>query len=610
MRSLTGGAVLVMLAGGALLASRPQASPFFPIDQVRPGQVGVGRTVFSGTTIEEFKVHVLGVLRNVLGPRRDLILARLEGGPLATTGVIQGMSGSPVYLDGKIVGAVSYSIGSFPREPIAGITPIAEMIDAVDHPAPRPNGAGLSLTWPVTPSAVFDVLATLARRAAAPVRPPGFDLGVVGPPTLADLAPALRPIGAAMVLNGFESGVGSGLRTALSSGGAGAQAPASSAPRATPASTLRPGDPVGMSLIRGDLEMGPTGTVTWVDGTRVYAFGHPFLNLGPTSFAMTQSNVLAVLPSLDASMKLSSLGAVIGTISQDRATAVGGSLGPGPRELEVSVRLTSDRAADRQFRFFVLHDPFLTPIFSFVAVLNSLAAYERETGVLSIHATGSASFGADGRVILDDYFTGEAALAAAASHLTAPIAAAVTNEFKTVRPEKLDLHLHVSEQQRAATIERAWLDTTRPHYGGTHTVHVLLRDYRGATETVTVPITMPAQAAGPVTLLVSDAVSLGSLEQRELRPGRATSWPETVTRLNDSRRNNRIYVRLIAAGPGTVVGGETLSGLPASVRSVIDADASVATAAVARTIVGAWDRPLDRVVRGSREITLTLVSSR
>ena len=163
---------LTAAATVALLAS--PAETFYPIDQIRPGQVGIGRTVFANDVIEEFKVNILGVLHNVIGPKRDLILARLEGGPLATTGVIQGMSGSPVYIDGKLVGAVSYALGSFPREPIAGITPIAEMIDAVDSPpaatrAPGRGGAG-SISWPATPTQVFSYLNAIAERAAAPLR--------------------------------------------------------------------------------------------------------------------------------------------------------------------------------------------------------------------------------------------------------------------------------------------------------------------------------------------------------------------------------------------------------------------------------------------------------
>src|SRR3990170_1075773 len=139
---------------GLALAPLPAATEFMPVDQVRPGMVGVGRTVFEGTTIEEFAVHIIGVVRNVIGARRDLIIARLEGGPLAQTGVISGMSGSPVYIDGKLVGAVSYSLGQFSREPIAGITPIDEMIEAATFAGPRPQAARVDLQMPLTPDSL------------------------------------------------------------------------------------------------------------------------------------------------------------------------------------------------------------------------------------------------------------------------------------------------------------------------------------------------------------------------------------------------------------------------------------------------------------------------
>jgi hypothetical protein len=607
VRRLTLSLALAALAGGALVAAGRQSSPFYPIDQVRPGQVGIGRTVFAGDTIEEFKANILGVLHNVLGPRRDLILARLEGGPLATTGVIQGMSGSPVYIDGRIVGAVSYSLGSFPTAPIAGITPIAEMTEAVQTGGPRVATPGLSPDWSTTSAAdVFGVLTRLAQRAMAPLRATS-DFGLLGPPALADLVPSIRPIGAAMVFSGFDPDIDLRLRQALGAGGGGAQA-ARPADRVEVSGPLRGGDAVGVSLIRGDLEMGATGTVTYVDGNRVYAFGHPFLNLGPTAFAMTRSHVFTVLPSLDSSLKIASLGPVVGTISQDRATAVGGTLGAGPHELDVTVTLSSDRSADRTFTFHVLQDQTLTPLFSYVALLNALASYERQAGVLSVAASGTVSFGADGQVTIDDRFTGETAVSAAATTLAQPLGAAATNEFRAVTAEKADFHLRVSEKVDSATIERVWLDTTKPHFGETHTVQVLLRDYRGGTETVAIPVTMPAQAQGPMTLLVSDATTLAGLEQRELKPGRAASWPALLAQMNDLRRNNRLYVRLINASTGTVVGGQTLPALPATIRSVLDADSSIASASVSRAVVGAWDRRLDRVVRGSRELTIVLTS--
>jgi hypothetical protein len=591
---------------GAMSAAAPQSPAVFPIGDVRPGMVGTGRTVFAGDTIEEFQVHILGVVSNVTGASRDLVLARLQGGPLANTGVIQGMSGSPVYINGRLLGAVSYALGSFPKEPIAGITPIAEMTAAVNSTAPRGTTGDLALQWPAAPVEVLAAIGRLAERAAAPLGRLSPASRVQGAASLADLAPSLRPIGAAMVLSGFDPDVARDLRGTMGAA-ASAQTPAAATGANGAANGLRPGDPVGMALIRGDLEMGATGTVTSVDGGRVYAFGHPFLNLGPTSLAMTRARVYTVVPSLDSSLKIASLGPVVGTMTQDRATAVGGVLGPGPSELTVNLTLSSSHAPDRKVQFKVLHDQTLTPLFTYVGLLNAITSYERQSGALTIETSGQVSFGGDATVTIDDMFTGDGAAGAAAAGATAAVGMAATNEFKMVLAQRLDLTIRASERVEATTIERVWLDTTRPMAGATCTLQVLLRDYRGATETIAMPVTMPSQP-GPVTLLVSDAPTLVSLEDRDLRPGRATSWPDLLNRMNAARRNNRLYVRLITAGPGTVIAGTPLPGLPASVRTVFDEDKTASATPVAKMVVGSWEQRVTRVVRGSRELTLTVVA--
>ena len=609
MRRLTLALALSALVAGAVTATRAQATPFFPVSELKPGMVGIGRTVFSGNTLEEFRATIIGVLRNGIGAKRDLILARLEGGPLANTGVIQGMSGSPVYIDGRLLGAVSYSLGAFAKEPIAGITPIAEMTEAVDNGAPRVTDASLAVDWPASPSAVFEALGHLAGRAAAPLGPLSGDTRVLGPQSLTALAPALRPIGASMVFNGFTPMVSDRLRDVLVEQGiavqttSGAQRPAT-----TSAATLVAGDPVGMSLIHGDVEMGATGTVTYVNNGRVYAFGHPFLNLGPTAFPMTKAQVLVVLPSLDTSMKISALGPVIGTMSQDRATAVGGTLGAGPRELEIGVTLNTQGEAPRHFSFSVLRDPALTPLFAYVSVLSTLNSYQREAGVMTVAAKGTVSFGNDGQVTVDDLFTGDTASASAAAAIASPVGAAMLNDFRNVVPERIDVEFSASERRESTTIERVWLDTVRPRVGETHSLQVQLRDYRGASRVVSLPVTMPAHADGALTLMVSDAATLTSLEQRELKPDRTTTWPELLRDLNAVKRGNRLYVRLLASSPGTVTGGQTMPSLPSSVRSVLDTDTAVARSTVSRTVVGAWEQRLDVPVRGSRELTLTLTS--
>jgi hypothetical protein len=577
---------------------------FFPLADVRPGMVGTGRTVFAGDAVDEFRAHVLGVLHNVLGPQRDIILARLEGGPLATTGVIQGMSGSPVYVDGKLLGAVAYALGSFPREPIAGITPIDDMLSGISASRDQPAPISTGLRWPADPAAVYAALSRLARQAAPAARV-SPDMGVVGPRSLLDVVPSLRPIGAALVMSGVDQAIAGDLSRAMDrSAPARAEANARR-PQLGVSRPLQPGEAVGLSLIRGDFEMGASGTVTHVDGTRVYAFGHPFLNLGTSRYTMTRARVFAILPSLDSSMKITTLGDAIGTISQDRSAGVGGMLGSPPAELDVTLTLAGSVAPERRLRFSVLHDQALTPLFSFVAVLNSLVSHERQTGAVTIHATGSAQFGPD-TVVLDDVFSGENAVTQAATGLTAALGLAATNEFRPALADRLDLRLTIADGQNWSTIERAWLDTTRPTFGATHTLHVQLRHYRGGRETVSLPVTMPSASTGPVSLLVGDAPAVAGLEQRDLAPGRPTSWATFVRQLNQLPRNNRLYVRLLTASPGTVVGGETLPSLPGTVRAVVDDDRTAQTSPVTKSVAGAWELRLPRAVRGSRELPVVL----
>ncbi|HUF47231.1 MAG TPA: SpoIVB peptidase S55 domain-containing protein [Vicinamibacterales bacterium] len=608
MRRLLPGLLAISTVAALTSLGAAQSPPHYPLAEIRPGMVGIGRTVYSGTALEEFRAEIIGVLHNVIGPDRNLILARLSGGPLASTGVIQGMSGSPVYIDGRLIGAVSYSLGSFPKEPIAAITPIAEMIDAVDRPAPEPRRADAGREWPQTMDGVAVRLSEVIEAAAPRV---GLRLPasmVARLPALADLSPTLRPIGAAMVVSGLSPRVAAALgHTRPSVEPEGQASDTRNGPADVP--PLRPGDPVGMSLVRGDLELGATGTVTHVDGARVYAFGHPFLNLGPTSMAMTRAHVFTVLPSLDTSMKIAGLGPVIGTVGQDRATAIGGTLGTLPAELQVDVTLTTPHQPARQFSFAVLHDEGLTPLFAFVTIFNTIVGYERNSGPLSIVARGSVDYGPHGQIEIDDVFTGPTAIGAVSAAATASMGPAASNRFASVLPTRLTLDLHVAEETDLWTIERAWLDTTRPRFGGTHTVHVSLRHYRGGEQTVAVPVTMPERASGPLTLLVGAAPAIEAVE-RDWRSAQPASLDALFRHLAEVRPNNRLYVRLIEPGAGTVMAGSALPGLPGSVRSVLESDPTTTAKSVTRTLVGAWEHRLTGAVAGSHELTLTLSSAR
>ena len=613
-------AVLAVLLSAALPTATPitlgAATPLMPIEEIRPGMVGVGRTVFEGTELRDFKVHILGVLRNVQGPRRDLILARLEGGSLAQSGVAQGMSGSPVYIDGRLIGAVSYSIGAFPKEPIAGITPIAEMKDATALPR-RTGGGQARLELPVTREGLAAALAAASARIAPFARRPA-DVQTIGMPAAegAHLGAMLRPISTPLLMGGFEPEAAALLSAAFRDAGftpvvTGLAGAAQAGKAAGP---LREGDAIGVSLASGDIDMGATGTITHIDGDRIYAFGHPLYNLGPAEFPLTRAYVHTILPSLMTSFKISSLGETIGTMHQDRATAIAGTLGKGPALVPMTVTLqrtngnggTANDAARRTFKFNLVNDQLFTPLIAYVAMFNTLSSYERQFGAASFSIRSRARIKGHGDLSLDDVFTGDTAMLGASSALAGPLTMLLANDLEPITVEALDISVTSSEVPRSVSIERVWLDEIRPRAGRTTPLKILTRSYRGEETISTVPIEIPANASGRLSVLVSDGRQLNAMEQRDIRRSlEPQSVAQMVRLLNDTRRNNRIYVRLLSGTPGAVVNGEAMSALPPSVLAVLESDRNGGSFTPMRTAtIGEWELPMDSAVNGSRILTL------
>jgi hypothetical protein len=589
----------------------PATTSLMPIEEIKPGMIGTGRTIFEGSEMQDFKVHILGVLKNVQAPQRNLILARLEGGPLAETGVIAGMSGSPVYIDGRLIGAVSYSIGAFPKEPIAGITPIAEMIEATaDTGARRGTSPQGRLELPVTPERLAAAIrANYARVAMFADRP--ADVQAFGIPAAAgsQMGALLRPIATPLVLSGMDSAtsdlVASMFReagfTPMLSGGAGGDAAAASAP-------LRPGDPIGVSLLGGDGEMGATGTVTHVDGDRIYAFGHPFFNFGPTAFPLTRAHVFATLPSLMSSFKIATMGDVIGTMRQDRATAIAGTLGKGPAVIPISITLDNGRAPKRTFHYTAVNDQLFTPLLTYVALFNTLGNYERQFGAMTFTVKGTATFDKHADLAYEDIFTGDGTIPAASAYVAGPITMLLANDVEKVTVTGVDLAVTTSEESRSATIERVWLDEVHPRAGRTVPLKVLTRTYRGAEQISTIPIEIPANASGQLTVMVTDGRQLNQIEQRELRRSvQPTSVAQMIRVLNQSHRNNRVYVRLLTGTPGAVVNGEALTSLPPSVLAVLEGDRSGGSFTPIRSAaLGEWELAMDSAISGTRVLTIDL----
>lgn len=615
---------LVTLAALAFISAGLTAQPrYFPVDEIRPGMQGIGRTVFEGDRLDEFRVHVLGVLRNVVGPQRNLILARLEGGPLARTGVIAGMSGSPVYIDGRLVGAVAYSLGEFSTEPIAGITPIGEMIAATDATTVPPRrvaaAAPIVATQEMLLAALRQTLTGLRPFASSPA-----DVQANGPAIDPGLGVRLRPIATPLSIRGFDPSAIAPLLATLHDGGfispsavtrragdapVSGQAPALAAAEDTRESPLRPGDSLGVSLMTGDLEMGATGTVTAVEGSRVYAFGHPFYGLGPTRFPMTRASVITVVPSLQNSTKLANTGAIIGTVQQDRSTGIAGTLGPGPALIPVTLTLNSDRRPTTTFRVSVVKDQTFTPLLAYLAISNTLTSYERQNGAASYAVRGSATVRGYGALAFEDLFSGDQPLAAASAAVMSPINFLLQNSIADVDVEAITLTIDAREEPRSATLERAWIDAARIKAGDTVDLTVLLRTYRGEPVTRSLPIHIPDNAQGAISIMVADAARLSQWEARELQtqPQSSRDVPQMLRVLNDTRRNNRLYVRLVRREAGAVVRGEPLAALPPSVLTVMQGDRDAgAVRPLQAALGGAWEIPADYAVTGARTLTIPI----
>ncbi|MFO7693827.1 MAG: SpoIVB peptidase S55 domain-containing protein [Vicinamibacterales bacterium] len=604
----------IVLGWGVLSLPAPASTRHMPIEEVQPGMTGVGRTVFKGSAVEEFRADILGVVRSNVGPQRDLIIATLSGGPLARTGVIAGMSGSPVYIDGRLVGAVSYALGSFATEPIAGITPIGEMVEATTRaasaPGPRIAPIPIGADFSVLVSAVADTLRP--GRAFVPLAWPAGAHAV--PLSLGD-AGALRPIALPLSVGGLTGpATARALSTFEGAGFALAPAGAARAPQAAPATAepLRPGDAVGVALITGDLQFGATGTVTDVDGTRVLAFGHPLYNVGPASFAMTRAYVHTVLPSLNSSMKLASLGEVVGAMQQDRSTAVAGAFGARPRTIGMTVSLTRDGAPRRRFEFSLADHPLLTPLLAYTALVGIVSEHERDIGPATYALRGRAVIAGHAAVEFDDVYAGDQPGIAMASAVAMPLGALLTSGLAAVRIESLSLDIEGAERIRSATIDRVWLDTTDVRPGKAVPVKILLTPWRGEQVVRTLSVDIPQNAGGPLTLVVADGVRFAQWEQREQRATlKPASVDQMVKALNASRRGHRIYVRLVGRDTGAVVNGEVMPSLPSSVLSVMQGDrGAAANPPLQSSVLGAWEIPMDHAVEGLRTLTLPLSSRR
>lgn len=603
-RRLAALALAVAVALGAGGAAADDLA-FFPLEDVRPGQKGVGRTVFAGTQIVDFEVEVIGVLEN-FGPKQSMVLARLTGGPLAETGVIAGMSGSPVYIDGKLLGAVAYGF-PFSKQTIAGITPIGEMLEAAKAAPAAPRAASTRF-----PAAAFgpDAFALPLSRATlvAPFVHPERLLSSAPRLHPASAGPALAPLQLPLAFGGFERGAFEAARGLFEGlGFAPVFAPARKGVPPGPMPDLAPGGAVGVSLIEGDFDLSATGTITHIADGRVYAFGHPFYNLGPIRFPMKKAYVFDVFPSLYQSWKISSTASeAVGTIDQDRATAIAGALGPAPRMIPVTIALRTSRGDQRTFELRVVEDELFTPVLAYLSVFSVLQANERAYGTQTVRIESRLALEGRPEVRVEDLLTESNPSLLASGLAAAPLAYLMANSLEPVKVTSLSVTAESFEDERSARLERVWVESPGPlRPGTTVAVKAALRGFRGELTVESVPFRIPDTApAGNYNLLVADGDTMTVFEQRELRQRyEPRNLDQLIRAINGLRRSDRLYFRLVRAEDGAVVGGEWLPSLPPSMLTVLGASQGGEPLIRTRT-ASAWDfeLPLQVAVRGSRSL--------
>jgi len=597
-------ASLILASGLALPAGAQEQAPttsptsasgYFPLAQVHRGLHGVAYTVFEGTQPEAMQVEILGVLRNALGPKRDMILARLRGSKPEYTGVVAGMSGSPVYIDGKLLGALSYRIGQFSKEPIAGITPIEQMIAVRDMTGP--DSTDQSKTQSASVEGISDT---------------GLDIHPIETPlSLSGFSPeALRPFRDRLAAVGL---------TAIDGAGGGSSDIKQPEP-------LVPGSAVSALLVTGDLEMAATCTVTYVDARHLLACGHPINQTGAVSMPMTKAEVVATLASPLNAFKIINTTELAGAFNQDRASAIGGTL--GEKASLIPVTLTVDDKGESKgesrgegkgesgggaaltLHFSVIDDPQMTPLLVLLSTYQALLENNQYGVEMSYRLTGAITTSTGQRIHIDS-------VASPTDLVPSAIGAAIavgdrftrtyTNRARTLKIERVELHVDATPGNRSLEIESA--ATTRPdaHAGDTVTIDAMLQPYQQPARHVEVPVRLPtALPPGPLRIVLSGGAELDHILQAPT-PFLQSGLDEdgTIAQLNAAHTNDALYATILTPGAQAVLDGKTLGLLPISMVNAMEPlHASHKMTLNGESAVLAATLPLDGMVTGQQVVTI------
>ena len=551
---------------GALVGVFPllaqESAEILPLSQVHTGMQGYAYTIFVGDQVEKFDLEVLGVLPNFLGPKQSIILVQLKGPKVEHTGVVAGMSGSPVYLEGKLAGALSLKLGVFTKEAIAGVTPIEDVL----RPPAQAEGAS-------TTAQQFMLPHDAAARGGLPS------------------GSALQPIETPLVFSGFQPATVQQFATQLE--GYGLVAAQGGTTEARPEDAhLAPGDMAGMVLVQGDASINSACTVTAVQSDRVFLCGHPFLNLGNIQMPMARSRVVTTLSSELASTKIVNVGGSIGTITGDHLTAVTGKLGTPPPMVPLDLSFVSGNS-ERKLHFELINHPKLTPLLVALTTFNGINQNPLYGEGTTLHLTGEIRLQGHVPVQIENTFAPTDSLAPDSMPIALVVQNAFgrlfTNNFEIPTVEHVTLRVESQPGRKSYTIDSAWLEKGEAAPGDNLKVRVLLRPYRGPARIEETVVHVPDQISRGTTLriLVSDADWMNRASRGFNFPGMpGSAGPEGLDQLigllNRERRNDRLYVGLFVPAPTLVWDDKEMPNVPLSQINAIDGRPAPGTVQILR----------------------------
>ncbi len=575
-----------------------------PLSQIRKGMHGYGVTVFEGNRLEKFDVEILGVLHNI-GPGQNLILGRIDSPVIQRAGVIAGMSGSPIYIDGKVIGALAYS-WQFAREPVAGITPIEEMLKIAD--AGRNASSVLAAALPETNAAAF--LSAIVNGKTAEL----FDkmASGLGGASRASALSGIKPIAVPLSLSSFAPETiarfskyldGMGFVAVPSGSSVGGEQP----PAGSDAG-FQPGDPIGAVLLNGDFNVAATGTVTLVDGHRVYAFGHPFLDMGSVSFPMARSEIVTVMPSLASSFKFANTGSIVGSFRQDRSTGIMGVI--GDQADMIPIDLTVEGSGPTQsYHVNIVRHPMLSPLILAMAADTVVANAQRAAGERTVMLESEIKLkGFDEPIRLREGWAGAQARQAIPAYLAVTAGYVMSNEFRSAEIENVRIHLRHDDQIKIARLLEASIETSakgKINPGDVVRVRTVLKPYRGEPFVETFDVKIPDnQPAGSAYLLVGSG-SLANQVDFSLVPPDPRTLEQVIAVLERLRPSTDLTVGLYSSAEGAVTAGVYLPNLPPSMRAVVTGDSSNGAQSSVRYYAAEHlAHPLRYIVEGALKIDL------